>query len=673
LRKASRVGNRRDRNGGGQAGGRRVAAVPEMAVFLALAACLASAAEPRTAGKLILVEKGVSLAPVVVFEGAPPMTRRAADELAQYIEKTSGAKPAVIEGEPKPVPKRAIWVGRQPVLKKLFPKIEFDFKRPEEILIAANEDHLVIAGRDRWDPDRLVVKGRNATINGKQSEYGTANAVYTFLEDYLGVRWLWPGEEDIDRQATIAFAPFEYRYHPQIRQRAGLFRLSALGDGRGVSHEWTRFQRLQLDSLPVQAGHAFGDWWDKYHKEHPDYFALQPDGTRSGFPGPGKAKICQANPAVWEQWLANVAERLKTRPDETCFSASPNDSWNRGHCICEKCRAWDNPDGAPVMLSWEGLGQEYVSLSDRQVTFANTLARLLKKRFPDRKLYVGMHAYGDAYLRAPLKAVPDDNVFISVVACFFLRKGDKARLNRMPPDAHRKCFSDWAKVTDNLIWRPNAGNSAGWHVGLPDIAIAETMKDFRFVAENHCIGLFFDTVWEHWATQAPQYYVMAQLAWDPWQDGKAMLEDYYRRGFGPAADNVKAYWTLLEDTRAELLKRDLGLYDMPKVYTKDVLDKAARLLEQAAEKAADQPKYARRVAFVRVGFEYTRLLMEARALVARFEDSKQSDMKALEEALAVWEDVEALWKEHPSAFNTRFLAPPDKNRRMQGFHPFNRR
>ncbi|MBN1672847.1 MAG: hypothetical protein JXR37_17515 [Kiritimatiellae bacterium] len=105
----------------------------------------------------------------------------------------------MIEGEPSPIPPHGIWVGYQPVLKRLFPSIDFTFTHPEEILIAANRDHVVIAGRDRWNPDRLNVRGRDVEIHGKQFEYGTVNAVYTFLQDYLDVRWLWPGElgEDI--------------------------------------------------------------------------------------------------------------------------------------------------------------------------------------------------------------------------------------------------------------------------------------------------------------------------------------------------------------------------------------------------------------------------------------------------------------------------------------------
>ncbi|MCO6454943.1 MAG: hypothetical protein J5I93_06555 [Pirellulaceae bacterium] len=90
--------------------------------------------------------------------------------MAEYLEKLSGAKPKVIEGQPDPLPERAIWVGFQPKLKELFPKVAWEFEHPEEVLIAATEKHLVIAGRDRWDGDHLVVEGIDDQIVGKQME-----------------------------------------------------------------------------------------------------------------------------------------------------------------------------------------------------------------------------------------------------------------------------------------------------------------------------------------------------------------------------------------------------------------------------------------------------------------------------------------------------------------------
>ena len=608
--------------------------------------------------ELVLADKGKSLAPVIIFSNAPPYTRRAADELAVYIEKVGGAKPQVIEGLPEPVPEHAIWVGFQPKLKELFPKVDFEFKHPEEILIACDGNNLAILGKDRWDTNHFVVVTRRGTVEGKQFEYGTINAIYTFLQKYLDVRWLWPGElgEDVVKKNKIAFAPFEYRYHPQFRHRGGIFRLSALGDNRGHSFDWVRLQRLQLDSLFVDCSHAYTDWWEKYFTNHPDSFALQPDGTRSGFPAPqepAKAKICQANPAVWTQWLDNVADTLQSNVYQTMFSASPNDSYNRGHCICEKCRAWDNPDGEMLVYTWQGLSQEYVALSDRQVNFANTLGKLMKERFPGKELYVGMHAYGH-YRAPPIKAVPDDNVFISSVANMFL-------VNQEARAQHKAFFKGWADKTKNIMCRPNIG---GYNeLGLPVVAIKNMIEDFRFLADNHCAGLYFDTIWEHWATHGPLYYAMAQMAWDPWQDGKGMMEDYYRRGFGPAAGEISEYWSLMEQAHSDFSERSgtLGRKDsrhsaLQEAYNHALMAKADELLGNAAKKAGDPDSvYRKRVDFVCAGFFFTRCMVQNIDLAEKIGRDQGGDKEAVARARANWEQVKKICDDHPLAFNYNFM------------------
>jgi len=294
------------------------------------------------AAQFVLVESKGEPVPIVVFADAPPRTRAAAVELADYVEKICGRRPEVIDGEPRPLPERAVWVGVQPAVKSLFPNIDFEFRHPEETLIVVGEKHVVIAGRDRWDPEQSTAEVKKGTTTGKQREYGTANAVYSFLQDQLGVRWFWPGElgEDFPRSDRIAIAPIERRYHPQIRARAGAFHYSSLGaKGYGRSHDWTLHQRLQLDSLEMGGGGAFGDWWERYHEKHSDLFALQPDGSRSSFPNPHNVKLCMSNPKVWDLWLQDVETALAKNPNLELFNASPNDGWASGHCVCEHCRA----------------------------------------------------------------------------------------------------------------------------------------------------------------------------------------------------------------------------------------------------------------------------------------------------------------------------------------------
>lgn len=625
---------------------------------------------PSGAAELVLVEEGVSRAPIVIFEDAPPLTRRAADELAGYIEKTSGAKPKIIEGEPRPIPEQAIWVGYQPVLEKLFSDVDFEFRHPEEIVITANENHLVIAGRDRWNPKHLVAEVRDEQIVGKQQEYGTINAVYTFLQNHLGVRWLWPGElgEDIVERKTVALGPFEHRHHPQIRARGGLFHFSSLGNrGYGRSHAWTRRQRLQLDSLHQPGGHAFGDWWDRFHEEHPDYFALQPDGTRSGFPRPKYAKLCQSNPAVWKQWLGDVETQLKKDPTRTVFSGSPNDSWLSGHCVCEKCSAWDDPDGEPRMFHWKGMNRKHVALSDRHVRFANHLARQLKQRYPGQDYYVLMLSYGHSR-PVPVEAVPADNVIMSSVANFFGRTHLKDRGSTWGT-THREQLAGWGKVASHLMWRPNTGSPAGWQQGLPDLHTHQTIEDLKFVAANHCIGIYIDSVWEHWATHGPQYYAMAQLTWDPDQDGQAVLDDYYRRGFGPAGNEVKAYYSLFERSRQSFVDKygySAGVANFLHLYTDELLAEADEHLRRAAANVESGPdKYRQRVDFVRAGLAYTELLVENIALMSQYWQQEDDGMAA--SVKKNWQAIEALCEKHPYAINwgpVRSQTP-----RMRGLHP----
>lgn len=620
--------------------------------------------------ELVLVQDGVSRAPIIVFDGAPPYTGQAAEELAAYTEKISGARPKVIEGEPNPVPERGIWVGFQPKVAELFPKIDFTFKHPGEILIAANQNHLVIAGRDRWDPEHLDVEGIDERIVGKQQEYGTVNAVYTFLQDRLGVRWLWPGElgEDIICRKTIALTPSEYRYHPQIRARGGAFSFSVLSNkGYGRAHDWTRLQRLQLGSLELSGGHAFSHWWGRFHEQHPEYFALQPDGTRSGFPNPRTVKLCQSNPAVWKQWLTGVEEQLEEDPTRTTFNGSPNDGWSSGHCVCENCRAWDHPEGEPRLMHWHHHREERPALSDRHVTFANQLGRVLKERFPDKDYYVMMLAYGHSR-PAPIKARPADNVIMVSVANFFGRTNLIDRGSTWGT-THREQYQAWGKLASHVMWRPNTGSPAGWQQGLPDLSIAQTIENLKFVARNHCVGIFIDSVWEHWGTQGPQYYVMAQLIWNPKQDGQAILDDYFRRGFGPAAANVKAYFELLERARMAYVKEhgyQPGVFNLPRLYTDDLLRRADDHLSQASAAADTGPAvYRQRVEFVRAGLEFSKQAIATIRLMDGYWN--EPDTQVADRVRENWDQMQRICEEHPWSINWGPVRPTTP--RMLGLHP----
>lgn len=639
---------------------------------LVLLACLLWGCVAHSAD-FIVVSKEAPPAPIIVYEGAPPRTRDAALTLADYIEKISGQKPAVLDGAPADLPKHAIWIGVSPEVKSLFPDTKLDFEFPEETLILANENHLLIAGRDRWDPEHMEAKGRLAIKTDMQQEYGTANAVYSFIQDQLGVRWLWPNEEDVIQRESIAIAPCEIRYRPTIRARSGMLQKLSLGDNKeGVDELWARWQRVQLDSMEIDGGHGFGDWFDRYYKTHPEYFAAAPDGSRPALrPNTRNTKLCASNPAVWAQWLKEVEEELEENPTKKIFNVSPNDGYTSGHCTCANCLAWDHPDGEK--MSWTfggGIKFDGVAQSDRDVRFANTLARMLKERFPDREFYVLLNAYGYAR-NPPIAQKPDDNVIISSVANFHMRSPEHRKL---PMEQH----AAWAKLSKNLMWRPNLGSQAGLSWGMPDVAMTQAGEDFRFAADTHCIGLYFDLFWFHWATQGPHYYALAHLAWNPRTDVEALMDDYYQRGFGPAAAEVKAYWKLLERTRMEFVAEEPSrqrAYDLPKKYTTELFAEAQSHLDAAAAQIANaDEKYRRRLHFIQCGLDYAKLVVDTRAWMQKFEESKGKDAEAKARVLANWDRVEEMKKTFPEfAINWQpvFRAPEPgaDTKRVMGLHP----
>jgi len=61
---------------------------------------------------------------------------------------------------------------------------------------------------------------------------------------------------------------------------------------------------------------------------------------------------------------------------------------------------------------------------------------------------------------------------------------------------------------------------------MPEVAMNKTIEDFRFLAENCCVGLEVDGYRGYWATQGTEYYVMAAIEQLVKQAGPIGLNHY---------------------------------------------------------------------------------------------------------------------------------------------------
>lgn len=652
-----------------------LAIVTMMAPLFVQAAPDAKTGDGPAGAAFALVKDGKALAPLVLAADATPRNREAAKDLADAIRKISGAEVKIIEASPAEAPERAVWIGLQPGLEKLFPGVDLKLTQPEEVRIVSSENHLLIAGRDLFDPKLL---GKDESND--QWEYGTANAVYTFIQEPLGVRWLFPGPvgTEYPASAVITVPPTNFRYHPQFQMRMGIFAGSRRDRNGEETTEWMRHQRLLLDSLDANAGHPFVEWWDTYGASHPEFFALQPDGTRGTFPvKPGHLKLCQGEPKVWEAWLKETEETIKENPMQTVFSVSENDGSGSGLCVDPRSQAWDPPmtEGTPLVTYnyAHNVRLERPPISDRYITFANKLDDLLMAKYPDSNFNVAVSAYGGVGRPAPLVAKPNDNVIILGVHNFLLR-GKAEREQEMAN------FDAWSNVTKKLIWRPNLGGSSGIHWGTTDVAFTRVAHDFKWVAERHTIGIFIDTLWNHWGTQGPLYYLMAQLAWNPDADPDAIVKDFCERSYGPAGKTMLSYWRLMEEMRNRIEDESPTRWRMlesPRFYTAEFFKKAQDMLTQAASETAEGTgNYGKRVELAQAGLEYTEMVIDTRAAMQTWEDSKKTDEKAKAHVLANWARTEEMRKTFPEyAINWKWVFRNDKTekdpkrRRSFGLHP----
>src|SRR5512140_1688923 len=130
-------------------------------MFLFAATCAA-----QSSASLTVVENGTPKA--VVVAGAAD--RGAAEELVRYVEKATGAKLRIAASAPAQAARILVGPAACPAEVR------------ERLRRLGGDGYLI-----RTLPDgSLALAG-----NGGD---GTAFAVYRFLEQFAGVRWLWPGE-----------------------------------------------------------------------------------------------------------------------------------------------------------------------------------------------------------------------------------------------------------------------------------------------------------------------------------------------------------------------------------------------------------------------------------------------------------------------------------------------
>lgn len=607
-----------------------------------------------TSDAFTLVEKNQPRAIIILPSKSSSVAETAARILRDHVRQMSGAE-LPVRNEDQVVgsaTKEQGWilVGEGKLTEKL--GLSSKGLGGGGIHLSAKGDVLAIFGSDARTPSDPL---------------GTRYAVTTFLEDKLGVRFLWPGElgKVVPRSNTLRVDDFKHRFTPKLGQRrirsvgyhdrlqVGLDRLGFSKDDylrlqknawqtQADGSDWFGWQRLG-GTLNFHGGHSFGHLWGKYGKEHPEWFALQPDGTRDQSRSPERARLCQSNRELIAAIAREKIDELNRNPDMLGAGIGPNDGGRTTFCTCPKCEALDSPKGRKILL-WdftkaERRDFEHVSLTDRMVYFWNGIAEQVAKVHPNRYLVVDAYS---VYAAPPVERKLHPNLVVRF-----------APLGYHTEEYRQESLDDWrgwSKAAKHIYFRPNL-MLLGRRDGMPYVYVHKFGDDFRYLAGHGMLGTDFDACVHHWATQGLNYYVVARLHWNPEQKVDDLVMDYCRSGFGSAAGSVRRYFDGLESVLDEAAAKNTKL---PTSFGDDVVAGLRKHLDQARTAAGDDATVRRRIDFLELGLRWTAVEAQAHGMASDpGKADKQVAKKVLDERFALMRQI---FRTAPLALNTAYIS-----------------
>jgi hypothetical protein len=509
----------------------------------------------------LLFNDGSTKTEIVIDANAPADVRKAASEIAAYGFKTAGGQMQIKTGAPTASPDSSIRL-----------------KITDGPLGAGEIKHA--------DGYTIRTSGREITITGGSAR-GVLYGAYDFIERALNVRWFMPSAmgEDIDARKSIAFPELNVVWNPAFQNVNGLI----WAGGPGAA-DWELRSRAK-----VGAAVTFGHNWSNILARNATNFAQYPlafaevNGRRGVSP-----QLCSEDPDVVRLSVEAARRSFSQDPTRPLFSISPNDGY--GFCEDDRCRRIDDLYGIRD-------GQ----LSDRFVHYANAVITEVRRTHPGRQL--GILAYVQ-HTEPPRRAIPLPEYATLVTHTPWEFCHVHALDDPQCPSNRRftEYVRGWSRLTRHTGIYEYYGH---FFMFTPWPIVRNLRRDIPFL---HSLGVerFTSETQQNWANQGINFYVAARLIADPTTNADALLSEYYTRFYGSAAAPMRRYWERFETAMAESAAVGDGGYAWISMFRRSLLDASARDLAEAEELArSDRREVVRqRVAFVRLGFDYTEAVTE---------------------------------------------------------------
>ena len=527
------------------------------------------------ATKLTLV--GPKQPPItIVYPPGGRVTRFAANELQKYLVQMTGQRPAI---------------GNDPAAKgRLLLLINADSipvggPVPVGLLPEVGTDAFII----RTCHDRVVIAGG--------SERAVLFGVYDLLER-LGCRWFGPLEEYIPHVTTLETPVLDIHQKPALRWRG--FEFIAGSDPACV--DWMTKLKLnaawpekytpnadmsaspanmEATAVPAMVDRGLDILWGGHilpqllspetYADHPDYFAKIGDHKRLDptVSFSNRTQLCTSNDEAMRELTQNVIRFLTSHPwiDVLFIWAGDTTEW----CSCDNCRDLEADPDRKAHFGGLNRSASYARMIKIINEGSQPTMRLkfagVQQVLPGRRIAFN-HYYNledlpldrKGHLRAEI--LPGPSVLSAV-------------------DAYRQCdrhaFNDEDCPKGKRIrpiarmWAPHYPESVSWSYywswnfmkGLPISMVHKIPRDFQFVRSLGINGVIDNVsllpstmhhydqrpdiiVTDHWRYNILNFYIYGKAAWNPDLDVDITVNDFIEHYYGPAAEPITSFWSLME-------------------------------------------------------------------------------------------------------------------------------
>ena len=555
-------------------------------------------------GTLWLADGGKPLADIVIAPDADENLKFAADELKEHLDKITGGSFAIVT---KPAPGR----------KRLGVSLARGLAKQEV---------------------RISFSGSGIALeSGEHPEY----AVWDFLWNYCGVRWLDPTDAGTvipsNPSLSVRCRDFSSRpfakgrtptgaYSPELWENGtrgwtnylhvaypSAFAKGSFADAvREISRRKGLFlRRMKTGGEVTFACHSFTWWYDRFwYKDRSKFERFMPDYFAKGYPDKKTPpQLCYSNPDVIKQTIADVRSYFDTgRYKPGAGDDGPDYKWGKDVCClepldnylfckCDRCAKQYRPE-LEMMKSQH---------SDYWFRFVNTVAKEIAKSHPGKK--ISTLAYYTHTGAPSFRLEPN----VVVHFCFMCNRMPYTRRN----DVEAMQLREWREAYPD---RP-------FGLWLYHTFPKEHTVRFR---EGHCFPGFFaralcaeyalfdeldisENIYNCGFVDDYENFLSLRWMWNPREPLRALETEYFS-SYGKAADPIRRFYRIVEERYCNPQSYPREFLENYYFQTTDIawnsLGTPAVMLElkalmEEAERRADTPLAKARVANWRAGiFDY---------------------------------------------------------------------